>query len=847
MRSRDEVPNKVKLHPCRVLGSEEAHQYVRKQSRGRERLGNYHNVIQCFSFPNIANGDYLVVKDSLLIPFEHNINGVEKLNEEVINCYLRQQINEGRSKNCIEAERIFLKRVYDHAVKSETDYNAQMLKERREYYDDTPNISYASDNEQSSGFDCFEQSNSEKDGEQSDSDMGELEVPYTQAITFDPDDFPKITETCNEPLRVGDEVEYYCPMFVAGDKRGLRQASVISVDPKDEIPLVLSNGECLPSDIKVKRVRVISHGELIDHPGVFRPIKKFKLIKTNRNAKVNAAAGVMKEAARFGDIMNRNVAKMRTLAQAEGFAPMDLLVKVKGKKQPPPSPDTPNPPKKQPSATKPPTKKIDLSYSLSLSSDSSIDDIMGLSDLPRKNLTLATNINSAKKGENNCNIPLDGNKMQPKIHKRNSFSSDDSSIDLVPTWNLANNSLAITDSNGIETRKITLELSRKTNTSVSSDEDSATGKNSPEIYRARNINKTQLNELNPAKKDPKRVSSLRSMTGYKNKKTQRNQNDEKLNNQYNGQKEYKFKASGNVKPRKKDRRRRKASESSSSTVQNVDPNAPSEKKLSISSESSLSTSSYNLLGSAFKKRKTKNKRSEFLPNNSVSSTNSAKLSCSSDSDISTSKKEKRKFHSRRQEQSDESSSEEDHLYNSNVSSVKGKCLDSFDITESKPFASHGFEPIRARNSNSTPTLSKAPQRRNEGRSANVEWMKKKTARMRATKNNHLVSSTLNLKKKRRELSDVSSSDGDNEHSCVEKGKSTNSFSRTESNRGDANGFSERDQLRRTQLSSKSSRESKERREGQLATTGGWMHCRGGWERPKNNPSIFPLAISRKKK
>jgi len=450
-------------------------------------------------------------------------------------------------------------------------------------------------------------------------------------------------------------------------------------------------------------------------------------------------------------------------------------------------------------------------------------------------------------GKSNFNPPFDRNKVHPKLHKRNSFSSDDSSIDLVPTWNLANKPLAITDNNEIKTRNITLELSGKTNTSVSSDEDSAKSKNSPEIYRVRNTNKTQLNELNPAQKDPKRFCSLRSMTSYNNKKTQRNQNDEKLTNQYYGQKEYKFEASGNVKPRKKDRRRRKTSESSSSTVQNFDQNAPSERKLSISSDSQSSTSSDNLLGSPFKKRKTKTKRSEIFPNSSPSSTNSAKLFRSSDSDIGTSKKEKGKFHSRRQELSDVSSSNEDHVYCRNVSTSKGKCFDSFDITESKPGAAHGCEPMRAQNLNSTLRFSNAPQRRNEGKSVNVRWMESETALMRSTNNKLLVSSTLNLNKGRLELSDVSSSDGDGEHSCRGKGKSDNSLSSTESNSSDANDFkTERITLLRIQSSSQNSHESKERKDSQTAT-GGWMQRRGGWERSKNDRSIFPLAISRKKK
>ena len=51
----------------------------------------------------------------------------------------------------------------------------------------------------------------------------------------------------NEPICPGDVILYYCPMSVAGDPRGLRTATVLSVDPNDSIPLVLGNSEGLPS------------------------------------------------------------------------------------------------------------------------------------------------------------------------------------------------------------------------------------------------------------------------------------------------------------------------------------------------------------------------------------------------------------------------------------------------------------------------------------------------------------------------------------------------------------------------------------------------------------------------
>ncbi len=57
---------------------------------------------------------------------------------------------------------------------------------------------------------------------------------------------------------------------MAGDPRGLRETSVLSVDPNNYFPLVLSNGEGLPSTSKVKWIKVIQHNRLVDHLGLFR-------------------------------------------------------------------------------------------------------------------------------------------------------------------------------------------------------------------------------------------------------------------------------------------------------------------------------------------------------------------------------------------------------------------------------------------------------------------------------------------------------------------------------------------------------------------------------------------------
>ncbi len=76
---------------------------------------------------------------------------------------------------------------------------------------------------------------------------------YTMADSFDPDK-QKFSEKSKEPICPGDVIHYYCPIFVSSDPRGLRETSVLAVDPNDKFPLVLSDGDRLPSTTQVKRM-----------------------------------------------------------------------------------------------------------------------------------------------------------------------------------------------------------------------------------------------------------------------------------------------------------------------------------------------------------------------------------------------------------------------------------------------------------------------------------------------------------------------------------------------------------------------------------------------------------------
>ena len=152
-----------------------------------------------------------------------------------------------------------------------------------------------------------------------------------------------------EPILPGDVIEYYHPVFVFGDERGKRITTVISVNPKNKHSILqLSNQESLPKDVKIRRIKTLIEDDtgssnmsdddnntgnnntatvnnvkrrLIDHPGVFREIQEFKLVK------LNAIKGyhITTEKDRVKGILRKNMKKFEKKAKASGFAPLDLM------------------------------------------------------------------------------------------------------------------------------------------------------------------------------------------------------------------------------------------------------------------------------------------------------------------------------------------------------------------------------------------------------------------------------------------------------------------------------------------------------------------------------------------
>ncbi len=116
---------------------------------------------------------------------------------------------------------------------------------------------------------------SKKNGDCWDND----DLAYTTADNFDLEKLV-CSDKSTEPIHPGDVVVYYCPIFVTGDPRGLRETTILAVNPNDNYPLVLSNGDGIPNTTHVKRIKVFCNNMLMEHRGIFREIRRYVLKKS---------------------------------------------------------------------------------------------------------------------------------------------------------------------------------------------------------------------------------------------------------------------------------------------------------------------------------------------------------------------------------------------------------------------------------------------------------------------------------------------------------------------------------------------------------------------------------------
>ncbi len=124
-------------------------------------------------------------------------------------------------------------------------------------------------------------------------------------------------------LRVGDVLFYRSLVFVSGDKRGERLSAVAGITGDPDYPLVMQNGEVLPSTQQVKLVQQFVDGKLVDCPNqLFWEVGEFDLTtfppsEEGRNQKSDHALALAESISAFRK-------KFQALAENTGM-PIDLL------------------------------------------------------------------------------------------------------------------------------------------------------------------------------------------------------------------------------------------------------------------------------------------------------------------------------------------------------------------------------------------------------------------------------------------------------------------------------------------------------------------------------------------
>jgi hypothetical protein len=121
----------------------------------------------------------------------------------------------------------------------------------------------------------------------------------------------------NDKLRVGDVIEYTNTIMVAGDPRGHRVATILSVRPKQEYRLVLDNAELLPSDTLIRRIQRCLRNKLVPYNGKRRAIEDHKLQGSSES--VSVADGFMQEVKRIDKIIKTNYETLLDRLEQDGI------------------------------------------------------------------------------------------------------------------------------------------------------------------------------------------------------------------------------------------------------------------------------------------------------------------------------------------------------------------------------------------------------------------------------------------------------------------------------------------------------------------------------------------------
>ena len=125
-------------------------------------------------------------------------------------------------------------------------------------------------------------------------------------------------------VSTGDIIEYYVPNSIAGSAGSLARATVLGVKPEDEHPLILNTPHLLELDHHIK---LVAKDPSNTRCYFYNSMDAYHLVPGGHFRHGHA---VMCAAGAFSRKYNKKKRKLQETARANGFAPMDVLVTLKG-------------------------------------------------------------------------------------------------------------------------------------------------------------------------------------------------------------------------------------------------------------------------------------------------------------------------------------------------------------------------------------------------------------------------------------------------------------------------------------------------------------------------------------
>ena len=114
-----------------------------------------------------------------------------------------------------------------------------------------------------------------------------------------------------EKLRVGDIIQYDPPVSVAGIRGNLQTAKILGINPRtddgriNKFPLILSDGQLLERDSRVKRVQFCLYKKTVSRPDApFKAIGSYSLAK---DGATNMRLGLQETGRLMADVLNKDM------------------------------------------------------------------------------------------------------------------------------------------------------------------------------------------------------------------------------------------------------------------------------------------------------------------------------------------------------------------------------------------------------------------------------------------------------------------------------------------------------------------------------------------------------------